>query len=348
MKTYIILLSLGSLIFTACVNTRADNQTAPEQEVIAVKTARGQWSENSVNLTATGLITTENETRYSFITAGIIDKIFIREGQSFQKGQLLARLKLTEIEAAVAQARLAHEKSLRDYGRISNLYADSVATLEQIQNAQTALEVAEKQLEAALFGMQYASIYARSDGFVTARLASEGEVIPAGYPVLVINENGADASWVLRAGLSDKGWASVQQGDEAEISIPAFPDMTFRGVVSKKVQAADQRSGSFQIEIQFDPRDVNPAVGMYARADIQLQRTNRLLTIPYDAVIEANGSKAFVFVPHQDTRVKKKPVTIHSFTNEGVMILSGLDELDQFVISNSAFLNENSIIAIVK
>ncbi|MFX4370069.1 hypothetical protein ABTA37_20270, partial [Acinetobacter baumannii] len=77
---------------------------------------------------------------------------------------LIATLNLTEINAQVQQAEIAYEKALRDYKRVTNLYKDSVANLEQMQNAKTALDVAQQQVTAANFNKNYSEIKALTDG----------------------------------------------------------------------------------------------------------------------------------------------------------------------------------------
>lgn len=67
----------------------------------------------------------------------------VEEGQAVRPGQLLAVLDLTEINAAVMQANQNVEKLQRDYDRVNNLHKENAATLEQLQNIATALEVAK-------------------------------------------------------------------------------------------------------------------------------------------------------------------------------------------------------------
>ena len=333
--------------------TQAENKLFAA-EVISVKTLKIKNTESNSSITATGLITTENEARYAFKIGGIIDKIYIKEGESFQKGKLLATLKLTEIDAGVTQAKLGLEKAERDYARIQNLYKDSVATLEQLQNTKTALEIAQKQLTALSFNEQNAFIYAKNMGFVTKKLANEGEIIAGGMPVLAINES-TGAAWILRVGLSDKEWAGVEIGNKAKVSIDAFPNETFEATISRKSQAADQSSGSFQVELNLIPinskKDKNQiqfAIGMYGKATIELTQKYNSTTIPYDALIEADGKNAFVFVPNGINKVKRIPIILQSFDNENVKVASGLENIDEIIISNSAFLNEKSTISIQK
>ena len=60
------------------------------------------------------------------------------------------------------QAQLAYEKASRDLQRLTNLFNDSVATLEQVQNARTTRDLAAQQLNSARFNRQYSEIRAEA------------------------------------------------------------------------------------------------------------------------------------------------------------------------------------------
>jgi RND family efflux transporter MFP subunit len=339
------LLALAGL--WACGSENEREVSAFPDEAIAVRTLPISADAEELTIYASGLITTKSEAIYSYKIGGIVDRIYVQEGESFRKGQLLASLKLTEIEAGERQAELGLEKARRDYQRLANLYADSVATLEQLQNTKTALEIAEKQLESISFNKQYAYIYANNAGFVRRKLANEGEILSAGMPVLVINENRDDA-WELKAGLSDKDWTFVEVGNPCLVTLDAYPGVPIRGRVFRKSQAADQGTGSFQVEISLELGQTNPAVGMFGKVQIQTNHSSQYISLPYEAIIEADGRRAYVFVPADSNRVRKLPITIERFDADLVQVRSGLEGVREVVLNNSAFLNEQSLIHIVK
>jgi RND family efflux transporter MFP subunit len=336
-----------ALHFISCKQeTPVENKLA-SAETIAVKTFPLQQSEDFVTITGTGILTTENEAKLGFKIGGVIDHIYVNEGEWFKKGKLLASLKMAEIDAGFLQAKLAKEKAERDLNRISNLYKDSVATLEQLQNIKTAFEIALRQLEAVSFNKEYAFIYAGSDGFVSKKIANEGEIVSGGMPVLAINENVKD-SWVLKVGLSDKDWALVETGNTASIVLDAYPDKILTGKVFQKSLAADMVSGSFQVEIKVKCEDISPGLGMFGKAKIETGKFQKYQAIPYDALIEADGKMAFVFVPIPNGKVKKLAIEIANFDNDKVNVKSGLEGINEVVMSNSAFLNSNSTIIIIQ
>src|SRR5690606_40151591 len=107
-------------------------------EVIPVRIIQLTTTDTSQVIRATGTFTTDDETALAFKNGGVIQQIHVKEGDSFRKGQLLASLEPTEINTAVRQAQLGVEKAERDYNRARQLYQDSVATPEQLEDAQTA------------------------------------------------------------------------------------------------------------------------------------------------------------------------------------------------------------------
>ena len=341
-------IALISLLISSCGKENKEkslNQLA--SEVIPVKVISLQNSSNTSAINATGLISTENEAKYSFKIGGVVERILVTEGQSFKKGQLLATLKITEIEAQLSQVQIGYEKAKRDYARANNLYKDSVATLEQLQNAKTGLDIAKKSVDAVAFNKKYANIYASADGFVTKKIANEGEIVSSGNAILAINELKSNNNWIVKLGVTDREWASIAVNQKANITIDAFPDNKFQGVVLRKSLASEQSNGSFQVQIKISNSTLKLAVGMFAKASIETNSKSSFPIIPYEALIEADGNTAMVFVPVKD-KVKRIPIRIESFNNEAVIVKSGLENYSEIITSNSAFLNESSTIKIIK
>ncbi len=146
--TLLIPAILGSLLWTCSKNKKKETASAAiDESAIAVKLAPVQTGDYSLPVISSGLISTENESKLSFKVGGIISRIYVKEGEDVIKGQLLASLDLTEIDAQVSQAKNNLEKTKRDLERGQRLLKDSAATLEQIQNLQTAFDVANEKFQ---------------------------------------------------------------------------------------------------------------------------------------------------------------------------------------------------------
>lgn len=338
----------GVLLITSCKHEQKAQNAIGEPDIIPVKVATIAALEIPGHISATGLVSTEDEAKYSFKIGGVISRIFVEEGQFFKKGQLLATLNSTEISAGLSQSSLGVEKAQRDYARAVNLYKDSVFTLEQLQNTKTALDVASKSRDAVAFNERYSKIYAATDGFVSKKIANEGEVIAPGMPVLLVNSTEQHDSYTLKVGVTDREWAVIRSGQKAKVTLDGYEGQQFDAVVFRKSQAADSQLGSFQIELKLNSNGTKPAVGMFGKAIIATGQGENVMAIPYGSLVEADGNKGFVFTTIGPDRVKKVPVTIAKFDNQEVYLKNKPDGVDQIVVSNSAYLNEESIIKIIK
>ncbi|SIT34304.1 RND family efflux transporter, MFP subunit [Filimonas lacunae] len=341
-------LTMSSIVFFSCGEKKEGTKQTGESDIIPVKIAAISSLSLPDTINATGLVTTENTAQYSFKIGGVITKIYVEEGRFFHKGDLLATLNATEIGAGLSQSNLNAEKAQRDYNRAVSLYKDSVYTLEQLQNTKTALDIAERGKEAVAFNERYSRIYAAADGFVTQKVANEGEVVGAGSPVLLINEAAGNSNYLLKVGVTDREWAAINLGQKGTVILDGYPGQAFDAFVFRKSQASDRAAGAFQVELKITLHNTQPAVGMFGKAVIHTKKADNVVVIPYDALVEVDGDNAFVFTPAGSNSVKRRPVVLSGFDNHQAYVLSGISNTDTIVVSNSAFLNEQSIIKITR
>lgn len=334
------------LMFSACSENHESQNKLNDENSIPVELLPLEKSESGNILPVSGTFTTDDETMLSFKTGGLVSNIYVKEGDKISKGQLLASLDVTEIAAAVQQAQLAVDKATRDFQRAQNLYNDSVAALEQLQNAQTAKDMAIRQLTAAQFNLTYSQIRAKADGVIMRKLANQGQVVGPGIPVLQTSSKGS-VDWLLKVAVSDREWSDIRIRDSAMIFADVFDGKTITGFVSSKSENADPFTGSFSVEIKLvDGKNLNLASGMFGKAEIHSSSKKSGWTIPYEALLDGNGTNGFVFVTNDKLKVLKVPVKISKLQNDSVVIGSGLESYKFLVTSGSAYLTDQSLITV--
>lgn len=286
--------------------------------VTKVKVTQVNPMEGPIPLSASGLLASKSQALLSFKVGGVIDRIFIEEGQTFKKGQVLARLELTEINSRVLQAEENVKKLTRDRDRVSRLYQDTVATLEQLQDITTALEVAQAELDIANYNRQYATIVAKESGKVLRRMAERGELTAAGNPLFQVALNGQSKSHVLKIGVADRDVVKVQLGDSAKVSFDAFPGKTFLANVSEIAEAADPFTGTFELELTLQAEGVPLKDGFVAKLEVFPSRQAPYYKIPISALVEGDKEEAIIYIPDQNSvkplRVHPDYITDHYFT----------------------------------
>jgi RND family efflux transporter MFP subunit len=292
----------------------------------------------------TGVILSDTEAKPSFKTGGVIASTFVEEGDQVKKGQLLARLNMTEIEAQSTQAKFAVDKALRDQQRVENLYRDSIATLEQQQNATTAVEMAKKTLQIAEFNVAYSEIHSPIDGKVIKQMLQEGEVTGPGIPVYYIM-GVKQTDWKLMAGLTDKNWGRLKAGDKATITLDAYPGWSVEGKVIRLADVANPLSGTFDAEISIPSKDKRIAAGLLAHIEIKPAAQPEYPVIPIEALVSSDGRSGIVYIAKNGV-AEKRHVLIEQFQGEQVSIRSGLEGITDVITAGSGFLEEGDKITI--
>ncbi len=329
-----------------CGNSGAVNQpdasASTTDERISVHTAPVQQKAIALPVHASGILGSSAEQRLAFKIGGVIQKIYVDEGDVVRPGQLLAILDKTEIDAQVAQAQQGLAKSERDLARVQGLYRDSSATLELLENATTGRDVAKESARIAQFNRQYAEIRATRGGKIIRKLMNEGEITGPGTPVLVLFETGND-DWVIKINVSDRDWARLNIGMNARVTMDAYPETVFNGKVSDLAPAADPSSGLYPVEIKIAPQGHRFAPGLFAEVDVTPPQARSYQMIPIEAIVEGEGKSAFVFAIQPDGEtVRKIPVQVAFLDGNQVVISGGLDGIAEVITAGAPYLTEKS------
>jgi RND family efflux transporter MFP subunit len=299
-----------------------------------------------LSIKTAGQVVSQTEVKPAFKIGGVIGRSFAEEGDRIKKRQLLATLNLAEIGAQVRQATEAVDKASRDLTRAKNLFADSVATLEMVQNATTALRLAQEQLEVAKFNQQYAEIRSPIDGRVIKKLLQPGEIAGPGMPVFYILGD-KQGDWVVRAGLADRDWSRLRPGDRASLQFDAWPGRAFPARVSQLADTGNPASGTFDVELQLLEQPPRLAAGLIAAVELFPGAIDGQTIVPLDALVEVNRSDAIVYTVSEG-RAKALPVKLAFLHQERAVISAGLDKIELVVSTGASYLYEGAPVNVVE
>jgi RND family efflux transporter MFP subunit len=345
-KIYLFIL-LGTALLMSWISCRQEEEQPQKTEVIYVKTAPVEQKAMSQDVRTHGRISSKKEIKLSFKINGIIRNLYVDEGQTVKKGQLLARLDLSEIESQVRQARSAFEKVERDLERAESLFKEKAVTLEQLQNIQTAHQQAKSQLEVAEFNLRYSEIHAPSKGQILRRLMEENEMVSAGMPIFFFAST--DRDWIVRAGVSDRDLVRLCLNDPAVLVFDAYPGETFEAHVSEIAELSDPMTGTYEVELEVDNKAKKLVSGFVAQVDISPSSKEMYTVIPIEALVEADGRQGFVFTVDESTnRAQRIPMTIGFLFEDKVAVSTGLKDTSFVVTEGAPYLIEGTQVKIVE
>lgn len=348
MKQYLLLLSLLFIsVFQACKNETKSASKVNTEVALPVSIHTISIKNTADAIEASGILSSKSEIKLAFKTGGMIKNIYVKEGQFVKAGQLLAELDMSEIDAQVNQAQLGYNKAKRDYERVKKMYDEEAATATNVQDATTGMEVAAQTVNIAGFNRKLSKIYAPKSGVILRKISEAGELITPFAPAFVLGSG--NSAYVVNLGLSDKQIVKVNMGDNAEITIDAYPDEKFLASVSQISQTINPSTGTYEIELELKPTAKKLMTGFSAKGVLNTKNALKKLVLPINAMVEADQTTAYVYIYDAKSQSAiKKEVKIGKLYGSDVEIISGLVPNDVVITAGSGFVKDGQKVSIQK
>ncbi|NLL62133.1 MAG: efflux RND transporter periplasmic adaptor subunit [Candidatus Atribacteria bacterium] len=243
------------------------------------------------------------------------------------------------------QAKNQYEIAKAQYQSVSESYKlitegassqDIKAVEAQVRQAQSALELAQSQLNSTI-------IKAPISGSVTAVSVKTGELASSAMPLLSI----IDVSELsVKTGISEKDIGAVQLGQDAEIFIDAYPQKKFSGEIVSKGVVVDPVTKTMEIKIRVKEADIDIPPGVFARANIIIEDNPDALIIPSSALTrKADGLYVFVLGDDEKT-VKRRAITTGITQDNQVEVVNGITGNEIIVILGNISLEEGDLVRV--
>ncbi len=373
-----IILGVVALLIAALVTAGFVSRRG--KDVTAVTMAKIERMDLTSKVTANGRIDAKRKVDLSANVMGQIVNLAVREGDTVKKGTFLLQIDQKQLAASADSAAASLQalfsdrdaaranlgEAERNYQRAQTNYNSKIIPLADLERtrglldaAQANVSSAERRIDQARANVAAArdtlsktTMVAPMDGIVTALPVEEGEVAVigtmnnAGTKLLTI----ADMSVVEAVMQVDEtDIPSVKIGQRANVTIDAYPNKTFSGLVTEVGSSPIVRNGglggstteavNFEVKIQVEnpPPDVRP--GFSASADIITGTRAKVVAIPIQALIirEKPGSgggkpqdEEGVFI-HQNGTAKFVRVKTGLSGESSIEIVSGLRPGQQII-----------------
>jgi membrane fusion protein, heavy metal efflux system len=304
--------------------------TGPEAQAIELATAEAAYQPMSSHLKATGKVLASpfRKAIVSYPFPARIAGIHVRPGDWVKTGQELVTLQ----SEAVGEAKSGYFKALADfelarssYERERRLFDRGAGAGKNLQAAEAERKVADASLEAAekklhVLGFTEAQVkhaaetheinatialFAPLAGRIVDNDVVLGAMVDQSTEILTILDPGVVC---VDAGIYERDIAAVRKGQEVEVTVPAYPDLVFKGRILYIGDAIKEetRTVTVRTEVANDEYRLKP--GMFASLSILLDQQARALTVPQEAVLD-DGDRKIVFVAKDGVFLPRVVVT---------------------------------------
>lgn len=298
--------------------------------------------ENPLNptLNSVGTFTAYADAILKAETAGRIETIHFKEGESATKNQKLFTLYNKEQVAKVKKAEATLATSQGILKRKKELAKKNFVCTQALELAEAQVRLDEADLELAKEALSQTIITAPFDGVLSMRKQSKGSYVAAGDELVRIQ----DLTPIrLTFYIPEKDLTAIKVGDPLKATTDAYTEQIFEGHIEAIEPSINEKTRSITVHAKFENKNELLRPGLYARASIDLasHKTSSLL-IPEKALIFQQDA-TYVYKKVGDKAVLTK-VTLGRRTADQAEILSGLQKNDEIILEGLYKIHDGSLI----
>ncbi len=337
---YLSIAVMVMLFMQGCGN-KSEQQNAAVEEAVPVEVTQVEKQTISENKTYSGTLEgVEQASIVSKIAERIID-IKVQVNSYVKKGQVLIQLDRSGATSNFLQAQANYENTKKNYERMKALYNDGAISQQQLDQAETAYEVAKANFDAANSTVDLESPI---NGRVTDMNANVGDWVTPGMQLSTVANI---QQMILKFFVTEGEVAKINLNDSVKIYSEFNRERGVTGRISEISRSASSDARSFQVKAKFNnTKDNWYKPGMFVNVDITLASQQNVLVVPTQAVIFENNKNTIYKIINK----KAIPVDVKiGLTNENLTeILNGLKEGDTVVTSGMNNLSDSTTVSIIK
>ncbi|MFC1586307.1 efflux RND transporter periplasmic adaptor subunit [Fibrobacterota bacterium] len=314
--------------------------------------------------TFSGVSKAGTEIKLSFKVGGTVKTVKVKVGDQVKKNGLIASLDKTDVQlrydqakVAASNARIQMQTAKSSFERAASLYETKNISLQDFEAARTGYESAkaavssrEKELKLAGSQVNYTMLYAPMEGIVTRVKVEKNENVTPGKVVAELN-SGNDIE--VNIGIPESYISRIKKGEKVKVKFPSLPGRDFKGLISEVSYSISSESSTYPVCVKLThPSDrIRPGMAADVTFRFASESGKTSLVVPASTVAEDQVGRFVFTVTENDSGlaiVHKKAVTTGDLTNEGLEIVSGLEDGDLVVTAGISKLTDGMKVKLLK
>jgi RND family efflux transporter MFP subunit len=292
---------------------------------------------------------------------GYLEKVFFKDGDRVQKGQLLlliqqntyeAKLKQAEAEILSQKAKLFHAQT--EYARFTKLVTQKAAAQTDVDNwlyqrdaAQAAVMSAEAQRDLARLNLSYTKVTSPFDGRIGRRLKDPGNLVGAGEATLLADVDQIDPLYVYFT-INERDLLDITKDTKESVDVVIRKDIPLylglaneegyphKGYLDFASISLNATTGTLTLRGVFPNPQGMMLPGLFARLRVPVTHDKSALLVPTVA-IGYDQLGPYLLVVDDKNVVQRRGVKLGAEVKDLTVIAEGLKE-QEWVITNGLLL----------
>ncbi len=336
--TKVVTLAMMSLAVMSCAQ---DKQT--EKKTLLVKADTVKVCGTDAFLEFPGTVIAPNEVNMAFQVPGKLNKIYVKDGETVSKGQLIASLDDRDYRTQLEATEAEYNSIKAEAGRVTRLYEQKATSAANYDKARYGLQQITAKYENSKNQLADTKIYAPYSGRIQKHYYDAPAIVGAGMPVICLVADGAKE---IEINVPAKEYKNIgpKCSFGASFSFLKGNDIKLR-YLSTSPKANSNQLYTIRLSVEGSQNSIAPGMNTIVKVNRNNSET-RSISISATALFSKEG-KAFVW-KIVDGKTTRQEVSVKRFASDGTAVISnGLTEGDVIVTAGVHKITEGQAVNIV-
>lgn len=343
MKKRVISLALLSLVSLTSLYGCGEKETEKVvvEEYVPVEVEKLGLRDISEKTSFSGKITASKEVFIVPKMPGQVVSVAVEVGSVIKSGSTVFEMDSSEIQKQVNQAKSALDSAKASYDMASQ-QAQATGSAASLGGAKAQVDQAEMAYNQAVSALEDASITSPIEGIVSQVNVGEGSMASNAQPAVVVLDL---SQMYVDIDIPESMINKISQGQKVDIDMSTI-EKTGTGTIESLSPAPDERTGLYKARVAIKDRPEDLKVGMFVRADVEINAKEDILAVKSDSIIE-DGPRNYVYIV-EELKAIKKEVELGIDSGAYTEVVKGLKKKQEVIVKGQDYVEDGTKVKIIR
>ena len=320
----------------------------PDKNVPLITTFKAKTETFNHFLELQGSVETKQNVVINAEIGGILQQIYVKEGQNVSKGQLLAKIDDGGMSQQLAQMQIQADLAKTTFERQKRLWDQKIGSEIQYLQAKSNYEAQQSAVNQMKSQLSRSTITAPFAGTIDDIITEQGSVVSPGQTPILRIVNLSDM--YIKTDVPESYISNVSVGKDVEVTFP---------VLGKTVETKIRQTGNyinpdnrtFNAEIEVPNKDKNIKPNLTARLRINDYTNEKALMIPQSIISENAQGDQYIFIldsiDGQKAIAKQTIIKTGKTQGDVIEVLEGIKDGDEIIKEGARSVKDGQTVKII-
>ncbi|MBC3758130.1 efflux RND transporter periplasmic adaptor subunit [Hyunsoonleella sp. SJ7] len=281
--------------------------------------------------------------------AGVLSKVYVKEGQKVSKGQTLAKIDDGGLSQQLAQAKIQADLAKTTFERQKRLWDQKIGSEIQYLQAKSNYEAQEEMVNQIQQQVGKTLVRAPFSGTIDDVITDQGSVVAPGQSQLFRIVNLDDM--YIETDVPERYVANIVPGKLVKVNFP---------VLGKDIEAKVRQAGNFinpdnrtfKVEVALPKNDASIKPNLTTKLKINDYTNEKAILIPQSIISENAEGDQYVYTISDKqgkmAKAKRTIITTGKTQGDDIEVLSGITNGDEIIMEGARSVKDEQDVKILE